>query len=320
MEDSILEEISKVFGISIEDSKEFLHSMDATTGVPEEYFQSFVTKLPRPSFTNSDLSTLNTTLFINTREETKGAHGSIKYNTRNPFVYKFQRIAKDAPLKQFLTEPLINCILQQITLAKPYVCRIYKVFWLPQDTDNLLILKLEDLKGGSLYDYIPFQLGENKEENLELVLRILGPLLETLEELREKYSFEHQDLHGQNLMFVEKPNLKDKRHLHIKMIDFGMSALTFGGRTFGTVVLPYKEAQIFKIITELDYFPAEIKENVNNFHENRQKLTEYFLQLYIAMKHSIQKNLHKTREGALRNSTKKKFLGGKRKYRKTRKE
>ena len=111
------------------------------------------------------------------------------------------------------------------------------------------------------------------------------------------------------------------------MIDFAASTLTFGGLTFGTKVLPYKESQIFKIITELDYFPLEIKAKVNEFDDNPKKLTDFFLQLYKEMKPHLQ-NLQSARQEALKRllprvgtSTKKrKFLGGKRKYRKTRKE
>ena len=162
--------------------------------------------------------------------------------SRQPLVLNVAKLRLEDNIKLTLMEPLINCILQQNAVAKPFTCEIFKVYVRPAETGYEFIYKLEDLKGDSIKDTVGKVLGADKEANLKILVKIYGPLLEALQTLRKDYSFEHGDLHGDNIMFVNKPNFAEETNLDVKMIDFGYSSLTIGGKTFGIEKNKYLDA------------------------------------------------------------------------------
>jgi hypothetical protein len=356
MEESILQEVSKVFGLSIKDTKEFLHNMDIHTQAPSGYFTALLNKLPKPTLAefpqkpdvpyfmnvssapdwlledykqrrkNKEMKyqknlekyseTLNKytnalqmkeailinegTKILNNEgkyvgESPSGQFGYVKRNKKSPYIYKFMTLKNenlnDESIKKILTEPLINSILQTLPVAKPITCEIFKVFGRQKENGYEFIYKLEDLQGSSISETFKPRFGPDLENNFRILLPVFGPLLEALQLLREKYSFEHGDLHGNNLMFVKTPNLNAKTNLDVKMIDFGYSSIQIGNQRFGEVKNKLYNAYYIIDLASHQYFPSNVNNQILDFVQpdknNMSKLEEvapYIIKKYKEMK------------------------------------
>lgn len=230
-----------------------------------------------------------------------GEYGYVKRNKKSPFIYKFLKIRSrqlsDEKIRQILTEPLINCILQQDPLAEAFTCKLYKFYGRQVEEDYEFIFKLEDLKGDSVEDefteILKANTEEDKQENLSILLRVFGPLLEVLQILREKYSFEHGDLHGENLMFIQKPNFKEKTNLQVKMIDFGYTSMNVQNKQYGKVGSPYSE--VYYLLKNAHVLPKDIYGILETLlKENKiEQVSSVFLNAYKTMKGGKRKQTRK---------------------------
>ena len=358
MEALIREEITKVFGFSPEDSKEFMNKMDTNIEVDEDYFSKLLDKLRkptivefprkpqnlpppppkkfsfRPSFLGPSLkqkqqaerrlaeelrhkklveeypAKLNkyqtaaqteNTLFINegkdyvlnnegkvVRHVSHGVYGYVKKNKKSPFIYKFVRLPRreldenrGEKLRELLTEPFINCILQQDPLAAPFTCKLHKVYFRPinenkaEDVEESIefIFKLEDLQGDTVGEEMKKKIGDDADENLKILFKVYGPLLEVLQALRDKYSFEHGDLHEDNIMFVQKPNWNTNTNLEVKMIDFAKSSLKVGNKQYGILNNRYDEASYLVPKAQYGRLPQHLTDKMIGFI-HKDKLTD----------------------------------------------
>lgn len=361
MEESVLQEISKVFGFSQEESKEFLDKMDMNTEVDKEYFTAVLDKLKKPtivefpekpqepmlhpafaSFNNNMKQRMknrhiqrqakyqenmvvfqekvsqfqaapqtNNTIAVNegrlvlNNQGTKvgnassGEYGYVKRNRKSPYIYKFLIVPKneltDETIRKILTEPLINCILQQDSIAEPITCKLYKFYGRPLETGYEFIFKMEDIKGDSLTDAFAGKLGGDKDANFALLVRVFGPFLEVLQILRQKYSFEHGDLHGDNLMFVQKPNFQEKKNLEMKMIDFGYSSMKVGTKQIGKVRNPYIDSHYVISRAQWGFLSNDITKKIMELFDTNDLNG---ISLYII-------NSYKTMQGGRRRQTRK---------------
>lgn len=351
MEESIIQEVSKVFGFSEEDTQTFMNNMDINTQAPPDYFMTLLQKLKQPTIvefprrpnnlptikyqsffedveermkafqekkeaqhkkamenyaskltayesspqTNNTITVNEGQFALNNEGKVKGnipsgQYGYVKQNKRSPFIYKFLKIPtnelNEENIRKHLTEPLINCILQQDSLAEPYTCKLHKFYGRPVENGYEFIFKMEDLKGDSVREEFNRVLGADIEKNLEMLLKVYGPLLEVLQLLRTKYSFEHGDLHGDNIMFVKKPNLKEGTDLDVKMIDFGYSSIQIGGKTYGLVKNPYSDAYYLIDIAQFGGLPNNITNTLEHLLKNKEmdQLSLVFLDEYKKMK------------------------------------
>ncbi len=204
----------------------------------------------------------NTTLFVNEGTTMlnnngrpigsvpKGEFGFVKKNRKQPFAYKFSKIyTRVSDLKLLLLEPVINCILQSDPIAAPIICRIDRVFCYYDDDDKSfqLIYRLERLES-TLFDGFTQKITDSVSEkptnndvnNYNRITCIFAPLFQILFYLGVKYSFRHNDLHQNNILFLKNPDVNDgtpqnpilPEHYRVKIIDFGLSELNVLGKRF----------------------------------------------------------------------------------------
>jgi hypothetical protein len=203
----------------------------------------------------------NTTLFVNegmsilddegrfVASVPQGEFGYVKRNRKQPFVYKFSKIStKYTELKLLLLEPVINCILQSDPQAKPFVCQIHRVFcdYDKEDNSFQIIYRIEKLQSTLLDGFtkkIPPSVSEKAAPrdilNYIRMVNIFAPLFQGLLYLENTYSFHHNDLHQNNIMFIKDPDFTDGRikpivanNYRVKIIDFGLSELNVLGKRF----------------------------------------------------------------------------------------
>lgn len=180
----------------------------------------------------------------------KGEFGFVKRNRKQPFAYKFSKIyTRVSDLKLLLLEPVINCILQSDPIAAPIVCRIDRVFcdYDEDDKSFQFIYRLERLES-TLFEGFTQKITPSVSEkatnsdvnNYNRITCIFAPLFQILFYLSVKYSFRHNDLHQNNILFLKNPDLHDgtpqnpilPEHYRVKLIDFGLSELNVLGRRF----------------------------------------------------------------------------------------
>ena len=207
MEPSIVQEVSKVFGFSVEDTQTFMNNMDINTQAPPDYFTLLLQKLKQPTIvefprrpnnlpppmkyqsffedveermkafrekeeaqhkkamenyvskltayesspqTNNTITVNEGQLKLNNQGKVEGnipsgQYGYVKQNKKSPFIYKFLTIPTEElteeNIRKHLTEPLINCILQQDSLAEPFTCKLHKFYGRPVENGYELIFK-----------------------------------------------------------------------------------------------------------------------------------------------------------------------------------
>ncbi len=302
----ILGKIAEVFGITRDEAGDFLEIMDVNnTQYPSEtYFQDILNKIPAPKFftgkNNTRKKASENEMHVNyynyswkNKNYRNGIHQKIAHNKSRPqYVYKIFDLEEltNEYIKEKLKEPLINVILQEDSIGKTVVGKLYKVYcrklytvernnvtYEGAETDYIftrpprysmserkhtgyeLTFKMENL--GS--PVIPFvkELVEKEQKsvyNFYIFTKMFGPLYKALEYLRNTYKFEHGNLGLKNLMFAEnvKSNEKNVDELHLKMIDFSFSSLEFQGYQIG-VYRPYpkKELQPFLTLDATDLLP-----------------------------------------------------------------
>lgn len=263
MDTKIKNRLQTVFSLADSELDTFIQTMGTNNNeYPNEtYFKDILDKLPSPIFfkpsNTKRKANQNYEIHVNEGEQIlsnngtvigehpSGQFGTVKVNKNRPdYVYKF---VVDLPelrnevIKFFLSEPFINCILQEIQEAEPFVCKIYKVFCYKKDDNYKLVYKMETMGAPfSVLQDVVSNTKKNEEsvqKNLKIFTKIFGPLYEVLLILREKYDFHHGDLHVGNMMFEKNPikqdGTLDLSKLHVKMIDFGFSDITIDGVSYG---------------------------------------------------------------------------------------
>jgi hypothetical protein len=240
----------------------------------------------------------------------KGDFGVVKPNRsrRDKYVYKFISNGSDIftdpnDARDVFKEILVNIILQMDPKVENSVMKIYKVYQQESYNGYELILKLEALSY-PLNTLLRYSLRDDLEYNKKLLLKVYGPLFETLQYLRKTYDFRHGDLHVNNLMLPKSVDLDSLniQTLSVKMIDFGLSGLRFAdamyGGTFSAVGEDFsKEFQGLFINKNL---PSDFMANLNELKSGDPLKFEQFII-----------NEYKTMSGGRRNKTHKRGRGKK---------
>jgi hypothetical protein len=350
----ILSKITEVFGLSKETAETFLQMMDVrTTAYPSEtYFEELLNMIPVPKYfeqtvfsqkipAEDELHVNQFNFSFSPTRFGRGAYGTVKPNkSRSQFVYKYMAVQNidNEHIKKLLKEPLINLLLQEDSIGRSSVCKLYKVYCQPTYTTirnnrgyggldesdyiysrNLLgpteekvhtgyelIYKLENL--GPPLEQVLRKIFKKKlgpENNLRILTKIYGPLFKALGYLREKYNFEHGDLHYNNLMLEKNPFLQDgtldEKLLRVKMIDFGFSSIDYDSMKIG---IPHP-----RLLKEVYMF---LWAEENNLIDNTYTSA-------IVDKKQITEDEYKAMEKTIATESEKVMAGGKKMRRKTRK-
>ena len=291
--------LSKLFGVSEKLAKELLQNMNYRVEPDKNFFVQFLSQIQNPKYfipSENHPLPIENELHVNNMGNFKhGKFGFVKPNkSRGEFIYKFVHLNKDnltdVKIRDILKEPFINFLLQEDPNVSPYVMKIYAVFWNPETYQ--LIFKLENM-GLLLQSMLAAGMIGNKENNKKLVLNIYGPLYNTLEYLRKTYSFEHNDLHKQNIMFSNEvaQNLLDRNYdalykgpIFAKMIDFGLSNLDKDGFLLGTsqegeaLDRSQKETTDLLFLLRRPVLPDDFVNKIREHSGNKFELEQYIIE------------------------------------------
>ena len=138
------------------------------------------------------------------------------------YVIKVQRLRSGVDMiRNSIKEAIINIILERESEEEPdgpYVPRFYEIAYDP--LRKLLLLRMERLHGAIDDVYA----AATPEQNDTLVPQTLGDLAHILQFFHKRLRYNHRDLKSDNVGFVY-----DQGKYKIKLIDFGMSCLTWEG-------------------------------------------------------------------------------------------
>jgi len=141
-----------------------------------------------------------------------GAFGKIYKNKTNPFVYKYIN-QSESTLRTIFKEMIVQVLLQSDPVKGSNVCTLHAVYRTPTH----IILKLEKLET-TLYDFLWKLPRSEKNQNSLKLKELLLSLFGLLDYFFKKYAFVHDDLHGNNIMIVQRGDT-----IQLKLIDFGKS-------------------------------------------------------------------------------------------------
>jgi hypothetical protein len=196
-----------------------------------EFFEGFFANLPTAKLARNSTrkNNVNTTLFIRNNKGARGYYGEVTRNRNGPFVYKLTReknvnteLERLNYLKMIFKEVIIQCLLMSDDVYGDKVCKIYSVYRIGQDC----VFKLEALQM-TLKDAGNLRNDSDLNSNSEQIRKFLIELFQILVHFRNRYGFQHLDLHTENIM--TNPDLTD-----IKMIYFGLSTVTIEGQKIGS--------------------------------------------------------------------------------------
>jgi len=194
------------------------------------FFEGFFANLPTAKLARNGTrkNNVNTTLFIRNNQGAHGFYGEVTRNRNAPFVYKLAKernvnteLERLHYLKMIFKEVIIQCLLMSDDVYGDKVCKIYSVYRIGQEC----VFKLEALQM-TLRDAGMLRKNSDINSNSEQFRQVLIELFQMLVHFRNRYGFQHRDLHDENVM--TNPDLTD-----IKMIDFGLSVVTIEGQKIG---------------------------------------------------------------------------------------
>jgi serine/threonine protein kinase len=218
--------LARILNTSAKSAKRLVHRYNTGS---YKFFKAY--------FDNFKTATLVTTDVVNsTRDETfhvmpegKKGNYSVVYTDRAlPVVYKVFVIEpykkKDLTkkeiitkyLKAFFKEIIIQTLLQSDALYGNHVCTVHAIY----RRGDHCIMQMEKLDG-SLKGIIEVEEGDLLDRSAH-ILDILVKFLEILIHFHEKYDFQHNDLHTENIMMSSTGPGSGI----IKLIDFGNSSVT----------------------------------------------------------------------------------------------
>lgn len=279
------------------------------------FFQGYFGRLPLAKIAFDDKKTEGVeTLFIKGNNIGSGTYGQVAKNRFGPFAYKVPNGPEDPEYaspatvlnyaKGIFKEIIIQALLQSDSEYGKYICHIFKVF--RQGPLNVII-KMDQLDKTIQYAYNnrhpaakPMDL---KSEELK---QILIKLFQILIHFRNKYGFQHLDLHVGNVMTKDHGD----RVADMKLIDFGKSAIAINNLTIPGD--PEDEPDGFMITNSIR---SDIKHASNPYSPSFSKMLDTMIALpkstsleeYLAILSETNLNASKprrTRRSKLRKNTK----------------
>jgi hypothetical protein len=244
-EESVASELAAVFNFTnLSDGRALLNLLEyGKEDSTNSYFIDFIKNLP--VLRNFGISSNSDEAMIKmikgprrkinnvlAAEEKSGSWGTVRFGKN--YVYKEVRVEdekKGEELNTYYKNALCEVVIQVILSCDPLhsgkVPQIINVFKRTPEAKSIWI-QMEKMEK----TFLEFLLPPSPRPTLASLLPYFKDLCETLEYLQETYKFNHRDMKPDNLM------IKDGK---IKLIDFGYSILTFGGKTYsGTSVGGYE--------------------------------------------------------------------------------
>jgi len=213
------------FGIDCVLSKDTnLKSLNASALLRQGSSNAF---LGQPTFFILEDIRYNVVSFLG--EGTYGATYHVKDLKGHSFALKVlhKGLNTKEDIQVLLKECMIQLVLAEVSKDEPdgpYVPRLYEVAY-NDDTRQAFIRS--ELMRNSLEDLI---LSNSPTQNNHLLPDAIIQITKQLDFFGKTVQFSHRDLKGDNIMYIKKEKEKENKRI-FKLIDFGLSCLTFHGLT-----------------------------------------------------------------------------------------
>jgi len=156
----------------------------------------------------------------------RGAMSVILKTNANDVFKKivFPKITESSKLELSIRSVFLELFIQTVLSLDSYVgnsiCKVIKLYRSEDAANHILYLQIEYIDTPFDIELQKYKKAGESKVNVVSLLPMFLQLQQILEYLQTTYSFQHHDLHYKNVMFS-----KD----FIKIIDFGMSTLTWNG-------------------------------------------------------------------------------------------
>ena len=147
--------------------------------------------------------------------------------TNKVYAVKAQDVRKSSYVHDIIVEAIIHILLYDTSrnqINGPYVPIFYEIGYIPNN--NIfgvpVIISRMELLTNSIHDYIKYT------ETIDINFTISTMLIQVaniLDFFHKTFKMNHRDLKSNNIMYV----MDEAGNMHIRLIDFGLSCLTYNG-------------------------------------------------------------------------------------------
>jgi len=141
------------------------------------------------------------------------------------------KILELSSIEEFLKEVIIQILLMKMSENEKNGPHVPRIICVAIDYDDSMAYIISELMEDTVRNLLLTNTPSQKETDVPFVLNEVAYMLEFF---GKTLQFNHRDLKADNIMYVRK-----KGEIHIKLIDFGFSCLTWGSLHFSTENYPF---------------------------------------------------------------------------------
>jgi serine/threonine protein kinase len=156
-----------------------------------------------------------------------GSFGKVYKCKKNSYSEAYAlKILELSSIEEFLKEVIIQILLMKMSENEKNGPHVPRIIYVAIDYDDSMAYIVSELMEDTVRNLLLTNTPSQKEIDVPFVLNEVAYMLEFF---GKTLQFNHRDLKADNIMYVRK-----NREIHIKLIDFGFSCLTWGSLHIST--------------------------------------------------------------------------------------